>query len=67
MFGLCVLENPVGAMCPVCCSPVFKVPTFDAFTVATVPTADTELTLVFKMHHIGLEKEPQHFRLVKPQ
>ncbi len=33
---LCVLENPVGEMCPVCCNPVFKVPTFDAFTVATV-------------------------------
>ena len=36
MFGLCVLETPVGEMCPVCCSPVFKVPTFDAFIVATV-------------------------------
>lgn len=67
MFGLCVLENPVGEMCPVCCSPVFNVPTFDAFTVATVQLAGTELTLVFKMHHVDLEKEAQHFRLIKPQ
>lgn len=36
MFGLCVLKNPVGGMCPLCCNPVFTVPTFDAFTVATV-------------------------------
>ena len=36
LFGLCVLKNPIGDMCSVCCSPVFKVQAFDAFTVATV-------------------------------
>lgn len=36
LSGLCVLESPVGAVCPVCCNPVFIFPTFDAFTVATV-------------------------------
>lgn len=36
VFGLCVLKNPIGEMCSLCCSPVFTVPTYDAFTVATV-------------------------------
>lgn len=36
MFGVCVLNSPVGAVYPVCCDPDFKVLTFDAFTVATV-------------------------------
>lgn len=36
VWFLCVLKSPVGAVCPVCCNPVFRFPTFDAFTVATV-------------------------------
>lgn len=31
------------------------------------PSAETELKLMFKMHHIDLEKEAQHFKLIKPQ
>lgn len=62
LFGLCVLQNPIKEMCPVCCNPVFKVTTFDALTVATVLSAETELTLVFKMHHSDLEKEAKAFQ-----
>lgn len=36
LFGLCVLERPIGEVWPVCFSPVFKVTPSDAFTVATV-------------------------------
>lgn len=47
VFGVCVLENPVGQMCPLCCNPVFKVPTIWCIYSCNSPSAETELTLVF--------------------
>lgn len=64
LFGLCVLESPIGAIRPWCCNPVFKVPIFDAFTVATVPL---RLNWYPCSWCIGLEKEAQHFKLINPQ
>lgn len=62
VFGLCGLEKPIGEMCSVCCSPVFKVKTSDAFTVAIY----WDSIGVFRMHHIDLE-EAQHFKFIKAQ
>lgn len=66
-FGLCVLENPVGEILHRVLQSCLQSSNIWCIYSCNSPFAATELTLVFKMHHVNLEKEAQHFKLITPQ